>query len=206
MMSPLAKITWLIILNAGVWSFNALVYKGTIKLSAKAGIPVTLEIDPARARLTVNAKLWEDRGAINGWIQSPAILHLPPGQHRLMLERPGYAPHIFKVLINPDDKITMKTMLEAKSERFIELELFGEDVSDLTAVIDQGLEFGTLPLRVDDILPGKHQLELRFHGIDALRYKPFICQFLIAANSDRLVKIQVVRHGKKIRVPGCKRI
>ena len=110
-MSPSAKLIWLVALNTAVWGLNALIYKGTIKLTARSGIPVTLDIEPARARLTVNNKIWEDRDVINGWIQSPAVLRLPPGQHKLMLERPGYAPHVFKVLVAEDDKITMKTMM-----------------------------------------------------------------------------------------------
>ncbi len=205
-MSPSAKLIWLVALNTAVWGINALIYKGTIKLTARSGIPVTLDIEPARARLTVNNKIWEDRDVINGWIQSPAVLRLPPGQHKLMLERPGYAPHVFKVLVAEDDKITMKTMMEAQAERVHELELAGDDVGDLTAMIDNGLEFGTMPLRVDDLLPGNHQLELRFTGLDGFRMKPFICQFTVAPTSDRLVKLEVTRNGKKIRIAGCKRM
>jgi hypothetical protein len=205
-MTPSAKFMWLVVLNVAVWSFNALIYKGTIRLSAKSGIPVTLDIEPTRARLSVNQKIWEDRDVVNGWVQSPVVLRLPAGQHKLMLERPGYAPHVFKVLVAEDDKITMKTMLEAQSERFYELELSGEDAGDLTAIIDGGLEAGPLPLRVDDLVAGNHQLELRFNGLDGFRLKPFNCQFSVASTGDRLVKLEVNRNGKKIRVSGCKRM
>ena len=205
-MSSSFKFGWLLVMNVTVWGLNFMIYKGTIKLGAKLGIPVTLEIEPSRAKLTVDNKIWDNHDTINGWIQSPATLRLTAGQHKLMLERPGYTPHIFKVLVAEGDNIQMKTVMEAQTDKFFAVEITSDNPDDLEAQIDGGLEVGPLPLRADELLPGQHQLEIRLTGLEGFRSKPLLCQFMILQNGDRVTQLEVTRTGKKLKVTGCKKI
>ena len=56
-MSPASRNYALLCLNLVLWAVNALTFTGTIHLSAKSGIPVTLEIEPMRARITVSVPI-----------------------------------------------------------------------------------------------------------------------------------------------------
>ena len=208
-MTPYMRNLTLFALNVGIWSLCGLSYNGTIQLLAKAGIPVSLEIQPARARLTINGKRWEGTDGTNGWIQSPVMLYLPIGQHKMTLERPGYAPHTFKVLLEPgNDKLELKTELEALDGANHELEIISpaNDLEDVTAILDQGLEAGHLPLKADDLTPGLHSLELRTTGFQSFRIKPYVCLFEITAESPSPFTIRVNRSGKKYLVSDCKRL
>ena len=196
-------------MNLGLWGLNALTYNGTLILNAKQGIPVSIDTDPPRVRLTVNGKIWVDRHTANGWIQSPATIHVAPGQHNMTIDRPGYAPHSFKVLVNPDSALQLKPSMEilpnAKFEAMIEGT--GDGTDEIHVTIDHGLEEGPLPLRVDDLTPGPHVLELKVTGLEGFRVKPHRCNFIVApGNSDPIHQINVSRTGKKIKASGCKRV
>jgi len=208
-MSPHIRNLTLFALNVGIWGLCALSYNGSIRLLAKAGIPVSLEIQPTRAKLTINGKRWEGTDGSNGWIQSPATLYLPIGQHKVTLERPGYATHTFKVLLEPgNEKLELKTELEALDGANHELEILSStnDLEDVTATLDQGLEAGPLPLKADDLTPGLHILELRATGLDSFRIKPYVCLFEILPDSSTPFTIRVSRSGKKYLVSDCKRL
>ena len=99
--------------------------------------------------------------------------------------------------------------MEAHDNSRFEAEIsgIGADIEDVIATIDNGLEVGALPLRVDDLTQGPHTLELRLTGFDGLRAKPYRCVFNVPANStDTVTAIQVTKSGKKLKVSGCKRV
>lgn len=208
-MSPMAKNTILLVLTVSVWTLNALMIKGTIRLSAKLGIPVEVEIEPARVRLMVDGQLWDAGTTGRGWIQTPTTIRLPAGQHKMVVERPGYALHSFKVLLTDGDNLQLRTALEAYEDQHVETEILGEgdNSEDITAIVDGGLAEGQLPLRIDDLTAGQHTLELRLGGLDGMRSKPYFCAFTVPPkSSDRNLKITVARTGKRLRASGCKRI
>ena len=208
-MTPYMRNLTLFALNVAIWGLCGLSYTGTIQLLAKAGIPVRLDILPARAKLTINGKRWEGSDGSNGWIQSPVMLYLPIGQHKVTLERPGYAPHTFKVLLEPgNEKLELKTELEALDGANREVEILSttNESEEVTAILDQGLEAGPLPLKADDLTPGQHILELRTTGLQAFRIKPYVCLFEIAPDSPTPFTIRVSRSGKKYSVSACKRL
>ena len=208
-MTPQLRNLLLFALNVGIWGLCALSYNGSIRLLAKAGIPVSLEIQPTRVKLTINGKRWEGADGSTGWIQSPTVLYLPIGQHKVTLERPGYAPHTFKVLLEQgNEKLELKTELEALDGAHHELEILSStnDSEEVTATLDQGLEQGPLPLKADDLTPGLHILELRATGLQSFRIKPYVCLFEILPNSPTPFTIRVSRSGKKYLVSDCKRL
>ena len=207
-MSPANRNLLLLVLNTTVWSLNALTYKGNIRLNARSGIPVTIDMEPARARLIVDGKMWEGIGINDGWVQSPAIIRLPAGQHKMLLTRPGYAPHSFKALVTEGDHLQLKMIMEALegSNRVAEIIGEGPESETINASLDEGLEEGTLPIRADDLTAGHHTLTLKLGGLEGLRAKPYTCSFEIKQNDISLItKITVSKNGKKLKVTGCKR-
>jgi len=208
-MSPASRNLLLLILNTTVWSLNGLTYKGNIRLNARSGIPVTIDMEPGRARLTVDGKTWEGFGITDGWIQSPVIIRLAAGQHKMLLERPGYAPHSFKALVTEGDHLQLKTAMEPLEGSNHAAEIVGEgpDSDTITASLDDGLEQGPLPIRADDLTAGRHSLTLKINGLEGLRAKPFTCAFDITPGDINVItKVTVTRTGKKIKATGCKRV
>ena len=209
MMSPANRNLLLLILNATVWSLSALTYKGNIRLNARSGVPVTIDMEPGRARLTVDGKVWENFGITDGWIQSPAIVRLPAGQHKMLLERTGYAPHSFKVLVSEGDHLQLKMAMEALEGSNHGAEIIGEgpDSDSIIAKLDDGMEEGLLPIRADDLTAGHHSLALKIRGLEGLRAKPYTCVFDITQTDISVItKITVNKTGKKLKVTGCKRL
>jgi hypothetical protein len=208
-MTPSMRNFLLIVLNAAIWGLNGLMIKGTLRLSAKLGIPVAVDIEPSRVRLTVDGNPWDGAGSSQGWIKTPANINLPAGQHKMLVERPGYASHSFKVLIASGDLLQLKTVLEPVSEKHFEVEITGEgpNIEDVTASVDGGLEEGPLPLEITDLTAGTHTVEFRLGGIDGFRFKPYVCAFTIPVTAaDPLKKISVIRAGKRLKVTGCKKV
>ena len=208
-MSPTNRNLLLLTLNVAVWTINALTYKGSIRLNARSGVPVTIDMDPPRARLSVDGTSWEGFGIQDGWIQSPAIIRLPAGQHKMLLERPGYAPHRFKTLVTQGDRLVLTMALEVLEGADHSVEILGEgpDSDTIFATLDDGLESGDLPIKADDLMPGQHIISFTIKGLDGLRKKPYMCAFDIGKNDVNLItKITVSRAGKKLKVAGCKRL
>jgi hypothetical protein len=192
-----------------MWSLNALLVTGTVRLSAKTGVPVFIQSAPERIKVYVNSKPWPASDNESGWIQTPTTIYLPEGQHKMQVERPGYVPHQFKILATPGDSIQVKPELETQIETFVETSIVAEaeEFQNLTLIVDSGLAVGNPPLEIDDLTPGNHALELRWGGLDGLRKKPFRCIFTAAINGgNNTLKITISRVGKKLKINGCKRI
>jgi len=209
-MSPGTKNIFLLALNIAVWSLNGLTLSGMVPFFAKKGIPIKIETTPHRTRLSINGSILQAAGVINGWFQSPMIIHLPAGQHKLSLERHGYAPHSFKVLLaEKDQDMTLSTELEPLADALNELEVTtADDDQDMavTVILDQGLEAGPLPLVVNDLIPGLHSLEIRNpEGSDA-KIKPFICTFSIQPGTNLPIKITVSEKSGRFQATGCQRL
>lgn len=200
--------SFILTLNLGIWGLNSLILTGTINLSAKGGVPVSILSEPDRVRLTVNGKPWTTDDGDQGWIQTPSTIFLPEGQHKVSIERPGYTSHSFKILASNGDSPEIKAELEQQDESFIEGEFTASDdlLDSMILVIDSGLAVGPPPLRVDDLTTGSHSLELRWTGINGIRKKPYRCTFnALVTNGNNQFKINITRSGKKLRIPGCKR-
>jgi hypothetical protein len=127
----------------------------------------------------------------------------------MLVERPGYGPQQFKVLLAPGDSAVIKPELEKQVETFIETEIVteGDSFENLTLVVDSGLALGPAPLEIDNLIPGTHLLELRWRGVEGLRKKPYRCVFNAAiVGTNNTLKITIKKSGKKLKVTGCKRI
>lgn len=208
-MNAILLTVTLLLLNVSVWTLNSLMVSGSVQLSAKSGVAVTIQTDPERVKISINNEIWTSRDSESGWIQSPATIYLPEGQYKISINRPGYAPHSSRLMVNAGDTPAVTAELELKEENLIETEITASDdlMESFTLVIDGGLASGPPPLRIDDLTPGTHSLELRWKGLDGFRKKPFRCAFAISsANANNLFKISISRSGKKLRIPGCKKI
>jgi len=208
-MTPAHRNLSLFGLNLAVWSLNLMMATGTLRLAAKTGIPVNVDTQPARVKLTIDGNLYKDSDISNGWVQSPGVVYLPAGQHKITLERPGYVPHTFKALTLPGgEPLEIKTQLEPFIDTTNEIEIRGEDnnTEDVIAIVDQGLEMGPMPLTTNDLTPGLHSIEIRPIGLAAFRLKPYFCSFQILQGSSSQNTFTVSKRGNKISVSGCQKI
>ncbi len=199
----------LLLLNVAVWTLNSLMVSGSVQLSAKSGVAVNIQTEPERVKISIDNEVWTSRESESGWIQSPATIYLPAGQYKISIERPGYATHTSRLMVNPGNAPAVKAELELKEESLIETEITASDdlMESFTLVVDGGLASGPPPLRIDDLTPGTHSLELRWKGLDGFRRKPLRCAFAaLSSNGNNLLKINISRSGKKLRIPGCKKI
>lgn len=208
-MSPIKKNLLLLCCNLAVWAVNAFTYSGGITLFAKKGIPVVIETTPPRTRLSVNGAIWRGTGITNGWVQSPARINLIPGQHKITLERPGYIPHSFKVLVTEgDSEMRLNSELEISTEAnsSVEIDVTDQDLQNSTFILDQGLEITAPPLMAHDLTPGMHILEIRQSGTDNSKLKPFLCTFSIPATGNQTYKITVSTKSGRIHATNCLRL
>jgi hypothetical protein len=209
-MNPSTRNYVLLTLNVVVWCTNWLIQSGSIALSAKPGIPVSIDVDPPRVRVSVDSQPWISRNSNNGWMNSPVVLNLPFGQHKIQFEREGYSTHTFKILIDEHKISPLKTAMERRESARHELEITGDgsDNENLVATLDKGLADGPLPMVIDDLLPGEHRLELKLTGLSGFRTKPTTCVFVIPENADATgTKISISMAGPKIKSSSnCRRV
>ncbi len=207
-MRPSTKNMILLALNITVWCGNGLIATGALTLSAKRGVPVRIETIPERTKLSINGSTWTSASSPTGWLQSPATIYLPEGQHKLTLERPGYAPHSFKVLLSGGDgEMNLSTALEplADAAHEIEIQAADENVSDVTVIVDQGLESGEIPLVISDLTAGTHIVEIKPSLLNSFRTKPFTCVFTLPAPNNSPLKIIVSQRSGRFYASGCQR-
>lgn len=208
-MSPFKKNLILLSCNLAVWAVNAFTYSGGLALFAKKGIPVVIQTTPPRTKLSVNGAIWRDPGITNGWLQSPALINLIPGQHKITLERPGYIPHSFKVLVTESDsEMRLNSELEISTEAnsSVEIDVADQDLQTATFILDQGLEITAPPLMAHDLTPGVHILEIRRSSTDNSRVKPFLCTFSIPPAGNVTYKITVSSKNGRIQASNCLRL
>lgn len=208
-MRPSTKNVILLSLNIAVWCGNGLMTTGVLTLSAKKGVPVRIETIPERTKLSLNGNPWMSPASRGSWLQSPATIYLPEGQHKLTVERPGYVQHSFKVLLSAGDgEMNLSTALEPLSDAAHEVEIQAGDehVSNVTAIVDQGLESGELPLRVSDLTPGTHTLEIKPSLLNSFSLKPLTCVFTLPTSGDSQLKIIVSQRGGRLHASGCQRL
>lgn len=208
-MTPMARNVFLFVANAALWTLNILVIDGSLQLSAKGGIAIPVEIEPSRIKLSIDGKPWIQHGNKQGWISTPAVIALAPGQHKVTVERPGYAAHSFKVLLSGKETLELKTSLEFIDPKKYELEIMGDgpENEELIATVDGGIEEGPLPIQMTDLTAGQHLLEIKFSGLDGFRLKPVLCGFTVTpTQTETSIKINVTRNGKRLKLTGCKKI
>ncbi len=207
-MNSVIRVILLLTLNAAVWTLNALLLRGTIQLSAKSKVPLTIETHPERVRLLVNQNIWTTKDSTQGWVQTPTTVHLPEGQHKITLQRPGYASHTFRVLLMAGRPAEVASELEQIAESVMEVEFTStDDLKDsMTMVIDEGLAQGSAPLKIIDLTPGPHMLEVTWTPPEGNQRLTARCTFTIqASENSKPLQIHIVRAGKRLKIPGCKR-
>ena len=208
-MRPRKKNLILFVLNIAFWSANYFSPKNAFSMLARSGTHVSLEVDPPRFKLKVNGTLWTENNAVNGWVTAPLILNMPRGLYNIALERPGYSSHMFKLAIDGPTATPIKTSLERQDAAKNIVEISGLEIDDdeLRVSVDGGFEEGNMPLILDDLLPGQHELEIHKTGLASFRSKPMTCTFTI--NPDKNLaktKIDLSLSGRKITAsPNCRR-
>ncbi len=208
-MRPSTKNVILLSLNIAVWCGNGLIATGMLTLSAKKGVPVRIETIPERTKLSLNGSPWTSPTSSSSWLQSPATIYLPEGQHKLTVERPGYVQHSFKVLLSAGDaEMNLSTALEPLSAATHEVEIQAADdhASDVTAIVDQGLASGELPLQISDLTPGTHTLEIKPSLLSSFSLKPYTCVFTLPTPSNSPLKITVSQRAGRFHATGCQRL
>ncbi len=209
-MQPFKKNLILFALNIALWSANYFSHNNSFSLLARSGTHVSLDVDPPRFKLTINGILWTGNNAVNGWVTAPLILNMPQGLHHIVLERPGYSSHKFKIAIEGPTANPIKTSLERQDAAKNIVEISGLDLDDdeLRVSVDGGYEESALPLILDDALSGDHELEIRKTGLASFRSKPITCTFTINPEKNLAkTKIDLSLSGKKITTSAnCRRI
>jgi len=209
-MTPTLRNTLLLGLNLGIWSINALTYHGSLTLFARKGLPVNIETDPGRTRLSVNGNVWHGAGVVNGWLQTPTRIYIPPGQHTITLERPGYKTHSSRVLTRSgDDEIRLNSELERTEDAHHRIEISTQDdrLNNLMLTLDQGVEVGPPPLVVEDMTPGPHVLEINQPSPTKTGLKPFSCTFSLPAGEEpKSFKITLSVQNGRLTASHCRRL
>jgi hypothetical protein len=208
-MRPRKKNLILFVLNIAFWSANYFSPKNAFSMQARSGTHVSLEVDPPRFKLKVNGTLWTENNAVNGWVTAPLLLKMPRGLYTVALERPGYSSHMFKLAIDGPTATPIKTSLERHDAAKNIVEISGLEIDDdeLRVSVDGGFEEGNMPLILDDLLPGQHELEIRKTGLSSFRSKPMTCTFTISPQKNLAkTKIDLSLSGRKITAsPNCRR-
>ena len=208
-MNPVQKNSLLLFCNVVVWTLNFMTFSGTLTLFAKKGEPVLIETTPSRTRLSVNGTLWRGPAIVNGWVQSPARIYLIPGQHKITLERPGYVPHSFKVMVTDgESEMQLNSQLEIlpDANNTVEISAVDQELQTATFILDQGLEVTSPPLLAHDITPGVHILEIRLGSEENSRSKPFLCTFTIPSSGNNTYKIVASVKSGRIQASNCQRL
>jgi hypothetical protein len=209
-MTPILRNTFLLCLNFGIWSLNALTYQGSLTLFARKGLPINIETDPGRTRLSINGSIWRGTEVINGWLQTPTRILLPPGQHTITLERPGYKTHSSRVLMRSgDDEIRLNSELERTEEAHHRLEISTTDerLDNLNLTLNQGFEVGSPPLVVQDMTPGSHILEINPTNATKTSMRPLSCTFFLPADEEpKSYKITLALQNGRLTASHCRRL
>jgi hypothetical protein len=124
------------------------------------------------------------------------------------VERPGYAPHSFKVLLSGGDgEMSLSTTLEplADATHEVEIQAGDEHVVDATIIVDQGLESSDLPILISDLTPGTHTIEIKPSLLNSFRIKPFTCIFTLPSPNNSPLKIVVSQRSGRFQASGCQR-
>lgn len=197
------KHTWLIVLNAAVWTLIGLAWRGTVQLSATNLVPIEVIAEPARVRITINGNPWSN----GNYLTTPTVITLPIGQNKVTLQRAGYHSNTSSIVLqSPKDRPRISSVLEASLDGLRELAiepLNDVNLDDVEVSVDGGLEKGQIPLTVLDLVPGPHSLDI---STGMWTKKSVQCQFEVPVQPSKdPLKITVDRVGKKIKVSGCKR-
>ncbi|MCX6126808.1 MAG: PEGA domain-containing protein [Proteobacteria bacterium] len=194
----------LITLNMTVWSFAFLMGTGRVKLSAVKLQEIELIATPERVRILINGTPYDS----GNYITTPTTIRLLPGRHRLTLQRAGYHSNTSTIVSTAGQQTpAIHSVLESTTANLQEVtfsSIEGDGLGNIDLILDGGLEVGSLPMTVSDVLPGGHILELKI----GLLYKSSVrCQFEVPTiPPPEPLKITLEKQGKKLKVNGCKRI
>lgn len=193
----------LVALNVAVWVLIMLAWNGKVQLSATNMVPVEVTVSPARVRILVNGTPW----ANGNYVTTPTTVMMPISQNKLTFQRTGYHSNTSSLLIQSGrDRPRISSTLEAAFDGLREVTIDTEDEANLADVeisIDGGLEKGSIPLTVSDLVPGPHILDI---SMGMWNKKTVQCQFEAPVANRDPIRISVERIGKKLKFTGCKKI
>lgn len=98
----------------------------------------------------------------------PTIHNLPPGFYILAVVKPGYERWTKTVEIKPGENVRLKPQLEPLATGSIELQT---DPQEADAFLDGTRLNGRTPMRISQIMPGEHRLEVRKTNFQPWTYK-----------------------------------
>jgi hypothetical protein len=196
----------LLALNFAIWIVNVLSMQGTlVHFSALRRPSVEIIASPGRVKFIIDGTAYA-----NGTYQStPVQLPLPPGQHKIQIQRLGYRSQTSTILVAQSEepqKIT--STLEPLVDSFHKVVIDSsqpDQLSHVTVSIAQGLEQGPIPLSIDDLVPGTHIIEIT-SGLWSKN--TFRCQLDVPVGTprDEPIIVSIEPQGKKIKVQGCKKL
>lgn len=193
----------LVVLNVTVWALITLAWHGKVQLSATNMVPVEVTVSPARVRILLNGTPW----AGGNYVTTPTIIMMPLSQNKLTIQRTGYHSNTSSLVIQSGkDRPRISSTLETAFEGLREVTIDSEDeasLSDVEISIDGGLEKGSIPLTVSDLVPGPHILEI---SMGMWSKKTVQCQFEAPVGNRDPIHIGVERIGKKLKFSGCKKL
>lgn len=194
----------LITVNVALWLMNTLALRGTVQLSAFKKTGVELTSDPARVRITINGTPYNG----GSYVDTPVMLPIPIGQHKVMVQRAGYHSNTSTIISTSSESIPkINTVLETATENLREVVIDspqGDALEHLDLSVANGLEVGKLPLHIIDLVAGTHTLEITSGLWSKLIVR---CQFEVPVGpATEPLSIKIEAQGKKIRVNGCKKI
>lgn len=120
---------------------------------------VDLETFPKSVRVSVNGKLYS-----RSYMSTPESIKLPPGSHKLMFSRPGYASYTTSISGNPRQsirlpKVYLKRLAYSKQ---VPVDLMSK-TNKMQVIVNDGLFKGTTPLKME-LEPGS-KVKISFRPI-----------------------------------------
>jgi serine/threonine protein kinase len=128
---------------------------------------VNLETFPESVRVSVNGKLYS-----RSYLSTPEAIKLPPGSHKLVFSRPGYASYTTRISGSPRQnirlpKVYLKRLAYSKQ---VPVDLVST-TTPMQVIVNDGLFKGKTPLKME-LEPG-NRVTLNFRPISEGESAPF---------------------------------
>lgn len=128
---------------------------------------VNLETFPESVRVSVNGKLYS-----RSYLSTPETIKLPPGSHKLVFSRPGYASYATRISGNPRQsirlpKVYLKRLAYSKQ---VPVDLIST-ATPMQVIVNDGLFKGKTPLKIE--LEPANSVKINFRPINENESVPF---------------------------------
>lgn len=150
--------------------------------SRTAPVIVTIETIPQNVRIKIDEKsLYDGR-----YVQTPIKEKLKAGDHTITVSRDGFAPATINAMIAPGEKNKKVDVVLSRNATFapVRLKIGDPAYTKVWTDIDNGIDSGLAPRKVDDLTYGKMHF-MRVYPNYPKRKDNFTCSFTPKAKSWR---------------------